>query len=417
MKLPPANVLATWPTPNYTDPVTRGNSVLVVTIVLLSLAFAVTCLRLYTRFKITCSPGIDDLLIVIALAFAIAMCAVVCIATEQYGCNRHIWDVPLEWLSSASKFNLLFQILFSLASSITKLALLWFCKRLLGAGSKGLYSTYNIVLIGNMVLVALLCIIFLFVCIFQCSPIHAYWDFQPTYPHRCLNDGAVVFAASVVNILTDFLSTIIPMPLIWNLKLPARQRIAVMSIFSLGIVVNVAGTVRTVYVYKSMIASYDMTWLGWPVFLAASIEINLGLICASAPALRPLVAFFLPRLLQSTRQYASGYGQSRPQKLWSSARHSTKPSKGASHQYTDSQLERLEVYRTVEMESWIEPRNPSDPTGNLHNMPSNHARVTTPNHDFDLKHNGAVYTSPGSEASSASLTRETSSPFKDKHHI
>jgi hypothetical protein len=67
MKLPPANVLATWPTPNYTDPVTRGNSVLVVTIVLLSLAFAVTCLRLYTRFKITCSPGIDDLLIVIAL--------------------------------------------------------------------------------------------------------------------------------------------------------------------------------------------------------------------------------------------------------------------------------------------------------------------------------------------------------------
>ena len=111
------------------------------------------------------------------------------------------------------------------------------------------------------------------------SPIHAYWDMQPTYPHRCLNDGAVVFAASVVNIFTDFISTVIPMPLIWNLKLPARQRIAVMSIFSLGIVVNVAGTVRTVYVYKSMIASYDMTWLGWPVFLAASIEINLGLVC------------------------------------------------------------------------------------------------------------------------------------------
>jgi hypothetical protein len=95
-----------------------------------------------------------------------------------------------------------------------------------------------------------------------------------------LNDGAIVFAASVINIFTDFLVTVLPMPLIWNLKLPTRQRIAVISIFSLGIVVNIAGSVRTVYVYKSMVASYDTTWLGWPVLLAASVEINIGLVCS-----------------------------------------------------------------------------------------------------------------------------------------
>lgn len=68
------------------------------------------------------------------------------------------------------------------------------------------------------------------------------------------------------------------MPLIWNLKLPARQRIAVMSIFGLGIVVNVAGAIRTAYVYESMIATYDATWMGWPILLSAAIEINLGLV-------------------------------------------------------------------------------------------------------------------------------------------
>lgn len=93
------------------------------------------------------------------------------------------------------------------------------------------------------------------------SPINAYWDLAPTYPYKCLNDGAIVFSASVINIFTDFLVTVLPMPLIWNLKLPTRQRIAVISIFSLGIVVNVAGSVRTVYVWKSMIASY--TPHGW----------------------------------------------------------------------------------------------------------------------------------------------------------
>lgn len=109
-------------------------------------------------------------------------------------------------------------------------------------------------------------------------PIKAYWDVSPTYPHKCLNGGSLVFAASVINIFTDFLVTALPMPLIWSLKLPARQRLAVISIFGLGIIVNVAGSVRTVYVWKSMVVGYDTTWVGWPVLIAAAVEINLGLV-------------------------------------------------------------------------------------------------------------------------------------------
>jgi hypothetical protein len=67
MRLPPPEVLATWPIPNYVDPPTRGNGALIVNIVCLSFAFVVTLLRLYTRLKITYSPGLDDVLIVIAL--------------------------------------------------------------------------------------------------------------------------------------------------------------------------------------------------------------------------------------------------------------------------------------------------------------------------------------------------------------
>ena len=101
---------------------------------------------------------------------------------------------------------------------------------------------------------------------------------DPKYSHSCINGNAVVFAASIVNIFTDFLVTVLPMPLIWNLKLPTRQRLAVISIFGLGIFVNVAGTVRTVYVYKSMLGSYDTTWVGWPILVAAAVEINIGLV-------------------------------------------------------------------------------------------------------------------------------------------
>lgn len=110
-------------------------------------------------------------------------------------------------------------------------------------------------------------------------PIKAYWEVEPKYHYKCMNDPAIVFSASVINIFTDFVATAIPMPLIWSLKLPARQRLAVISIFGLGIIVNVAGSVRTVYVWKSMVASYDITWVGWPVLIAAAVEISLGLVC------------------------------------------------------------------------------------------------------------------------------------------
>lgn len=214
------------------------------------------------------------------------MCVVTSLAAQVWGWDRHIWDIPMSWLPTVQKLNLAFQVQFSVSSSFTKLSLLWFCKRLIGTGAKGLYRTYYWVLVASMVFVGVCCILFELVSIFQCRPIHAFWDLEPQYPHTCLNDGAAVFSASLINILTDFMCTVLPMPLIWNLKLPARQRLAVMSIFGLGIVVNVAGSVRTAYVYESMLGTYDATWMGWPILLSAAIEINLGLVCSLRPLLQ-----------------------------------------------------------------------------------------------------------------------------------
>lgn len=96
------------------------------------------------------------------------MCVVISMASEEYGFNRHVWDIPMSWLPTAQKLNLVFQILFSGASMTTKLSILWFTKRLLGAGSKGLYRTYYILLVAGMVFVTVCWLLFEFVSIFQC---------------------------------------------------------------------------------------------------------------------------------------------------------------------------------------------------------------------------------------------------------
>jgi hypothetical protein len=60
---PPTSVIMTWK-PNYVNPETRGAYIVPIVIVLLVLGYIVVGLRLWARFRISKSPGIDDALII-----------------------------------------------------------------------------------------------------------------------------------------------------------------------------------------------------------------------------------------------------------------------------------------------------------------------------------------------------------------
>jgi hypothetical protein len=48
MRLPPSDVLESWPTPNYQNPETRGDALLIVNSVLIGLTVITVALRLCT---------------------------------------------------------------------------------------------------------------------------------------------------------------------------------------------------------------------------------------------------------------------------------------------------------------------------------------------------------------------------------
>jgi hypothetical protein len=70
MQLPPATVVASWPLPNYVDPVTRGNSLTVLNTVFIGIALVIVALRIYTRVFVVRFFGIDDAFIIIAVVRA-----------------------------------------------------------------------------------------------------------------------------------------------------------------------------------------------------------------------------------------------------------------------------------------------------------------------------------------------------------
>jgi hypothetical protein len=76
----------------------------------------------------------------------------------------------------------------------------------------------------------------IFVKIFICSPIHAYWrDWRnATSSKRCLNRPAIIIADSSISVATDLAILIFPLALSWSLHMPFSKKAGVVVILGAG---------------------------------------------------------------------------------------------------------------------------------------------------------------------------------------
>lgn len=81
----------------------------------------------------------------------------------------------------------------------------------------------------------------------------------------------------IFNTINDFMVLALPIPIVWKLQLPIKQRIAVISIFSISFFACIAGIIRVAY-SKVYVQSYDQSWDSYGMGLAAGIELNLGVV-------------------------------------------------------------------------------------------------------------------------------------------
>ena len=129
-------------------------------------------------------------------------------------------------------------------------------------------------------------------------PISAYWTLS-FVPQHCINERVHLVIEGTFNIIYDFVTVLIPIPIVMRLNLPLRQRIIVALLFGMGFVVCFAGVVRTYYMYRVTDGYHDVTWDAYPVWFGTAIELYLGIVCSN-----PLVisSRYL-RKLRSVRQH------------------------------------------------------------------------------------------------------------------
>jgi hypothetical protein len=107
---------------------------------------------------------------------------------------------------------------------------------------------------------------------------------------KCLDEGPVTLVAGILNCISDLTATLLPVPIIMGLNMPFKQRLGVVALLSLGLIVTVAGIVRTYYIWRTLIDTFDETWDSMPLYICATVEIDLAILCGCAPALKPLFA-------------------------------------------------------------------------------------------------------------------------------
>ena len=303
--------------PNHDNLQGRGETVLAVTLVFLLLCTIFVWLRMISRVWIVKKIAVDDYFIATAWVIAVGFSAAIC-----YGCfwglGRHESNVPGEWQENLRKADYIFSVLYQPALMATKTSILAFYLSLPTSNKNFKWACIATLVVVNAGGLAL----GIFT-VFQCDPVGAAFV-TPRPPNSHCTDIITIYLSSTpLNIITDLALLFLPMPILTSMRLPKKQKIILLITFSTGIFVAAVDVVRLVYLqsasskrlaqitdgargnFPTTDKTTDFSWYSSFSFMWSGIEVNLGIMVACVPGLKPLVSRYLPRMLRDRGDPAS----------------------------------------------------------------------------------------------------------------
>lgn len=231
----------------------------------------------------------------------------------HYGYGQHGSTLQPDDKAQALKYFVLTQVTYKASINLTKSSILLLYTRIFSN-----IRWFRWVCTCLMITIAMYCVASLVVTIFQCTPVQRAWD--KDIPGTCIDNGKFWYANGGFSITTDLLILLLPMPLVYALQIPRVQKAALMLVFTLGIL---CVSLRSPTSKKSanrqcsvvITSCLRLTTLNSqartpdPTFDIAStmwttIEMNVAILCACLPQIRPLIVKFFPKLMAAS--YSNG---------------------------------------------------------------------------------------------------------------
>ncbi|KAF4458675.1 integral membrane [Fusarium albosuccineum] len=266
-------------------------------------AIVALIMRMFARRMTKQVLWYDDYFCMLAFVFASLYSATVLEWTIHWSLGQYMPDdldtaareQILHWGRFIGFFNSL-TYAFSIASA--KLAILFLYWRLFQL------SAIRIPIRVMIVLTFMWIIVRTFMTIFRCLPVQAYWD--KTIPHAVcrINDTQFFFGTVLTHFLMDVAILVLPIIEVFKLRLRLGQKIAVAGLFTLGTIVCVASVCAIVEAVRYDPKSKQMPHDYGMYCVWGSVEINIAIVSACFPLLRPIFRHILPA------RFLSSYGGS-----------------------------------------------------------------------------------------------------------
>lgn len=235
----------------------------------------------------------------------------ICYGTYN-GLGRHESDVPDSWQSALKKSQYAFSVLYNPALMAEKTSILVFYLSLSKTNRTFRWATIATLFLVNAAGLALT-----IVTIVQCSPVDAAFEYPSTTSAHCTDIVTIYLSSAPANIITDLAILFLPMPILTSMRLPRKQKTILIITFGFGIFVAVVDIVRIAYLQAAStyrlnqitqnieqgVKAEDATDFSWYAsfsFMWSAIEVNVGIMCACVPALKPLVSRYVPHMLRDS---------------------------------------------------------------------------------------------------------------------
>ncbi|KAH6679945.1 hypothetical protein F5X68DRAFT_263650 [Plectosphaerella plurivora] len=147
------------------------------------------------------------------------------------------------------------------------------------------------IIYGNFIVIAIISTVFFFVLIFQCSPPSHFWTQVYKTQGTCYKTRIVSTTTTVhssVCAVSDWCLGLLPIALLWHVKINGRTKAIVAVLLSLGMIAGIALIVRIPYVTR-LPPGLEFIYKSIDVAIWSVIEPAVGIIAACVTTFRPLV--------------------------------------------------------------------------------------------------------------------------------
>ncbi|CAD6572261.1 MAG: hypothetical protein ASARMPRED_005213 [Alectoria sarmentosa] len=202
----------------------RAPNIVISTAICIALAITAVLMRLLARRLSKSRILADDYMIFFALIICMGQVAT-CFYSVHLGAGKHV--ILLKDPAAYAKTIISMEVLYCIGTAAFKYSALLLFHRIFGSVPR--FTTFLwffafVILANNIAEI--------FLSIFQCTPVHKAWDLD--VEGSCVNILLAACIPASINVVSDVVTFLLPLPLIWNLHMERNRKIQLLGIFLLS---------------------------------------------------------------------------------------------------------------------------------------------------------------------------------------